>query len=53
LTGKIAWSRVYRGGTWDSAAAVCRSASRNGYLPTFRSTVGFRVALDPSERPGE
>ena len=44
--------RVYRGGSWDDVAAYCRSANRNGYVPSFRSrNLGFRVALSPSGIP--
>ena len=38
--------RVFRGGSWDSGAAFCRSAGRNGRSPSDRSGYcGFRVAL--------
>ena len=39
--------RVLRGGSWDSAAARCRSAERNGGRPAIRyNFAGFRVAAD-------
>ena len=39
-------SRVYRGGSWGSGAAFCRSAFRNGDDPTYRNNyLGFRLAL--------
>jgi formylglycine-generating enzyme required for sulfatase activity len=46
-------SRVNRGGGWIIAAANCRTAIRNPYQPTFRSSNhGFRLALSPSgDRP--
>lgn len=38
--------RIIRGGTWDGAAAYCRSANRNGADPTLRVFhLGFRVVL--------
>jgi formylglycine-generating enzyme required for sulfatase activity len=40
--------RVHRGGSWKQAAANCRSASRNGDRPDFRSNdLGFRIVLAP------
>jgi formylglycine-generating enzyme required for sulfatase activity len=44
------WSlRVLRGGSWGSAAAICRSASRYSIAPTYRNSLsGFRLALSPS-----
>ena len=37
--------RVLRGGTWSSVALMCRSATRNRLVPTYRnSVVGFRVS---------
>lgn len=42
-------SRGLRGGSWRSAAANCRTASRNRDGPAYRSTNdGFRLALSPS-----
>jgi formylglycine-generating enzyme required for sulfatase activity len=38
--------RVIRGGSWSLGAALCRSALRNGGVPSFRSSnLGFRLAL--------
>jgi formylglycine-generating enzyme required for sulfatase activity len=42
--------RVIRGGCWGSDAAICRSAIRYWFVPSFRSGYGFRVAL--SSQPG-
>ncbi len=40
---------VLRGGSWESAAGQCRSASRLGEPRTIRrACIGFRVALCPS-----
>ncbi len=40
-------SRVFRGGCWDSRAADCRAASRDGYLPSRGGTDrGFRIVLN-------
>lgn len=40
--------RVYRGGSWNSSAAHCRSASRDGFSQRLRdNTIGFRLALVP------
>ena len=45
-------NRVYRGGGWSDVAAICRSAFRNGFDPSFRRfNFGFRVALSPSGIP--
>jgi formylglycine-generating enzyme required for sulfatase activity len=42
--------RVLRGGGWDQDAASCRSARRNGDVPTSRTFfTGFRLALSLSE----
>ncbi|WP_461246879.1 formylglycine-generating enzyme family protein [Treponema sp. R6D11] len=40
------YSRITRGGCWDSAtSAELRSARRNSYFPTIRNTtIGFRLA---------
>jgi len=38
--------RVYRGGSWNNAAANCRSAFRGGDSPDYRgNNLGFRLAL--------
>ena len=43
--------RVFRGGSWYYDAALCRSAYRNTYVPTSRtSNSGFRLALSPSSQ---
>ena len=40
--------RVFRGGSWDYVAAICRSADRGWSAPGYRSNyLGFRVALVP------
>ncbi|MSR37339.1 MAG: hypothetical protein EXS02_00660 [Planctomycetes bacterium] len=40
--------RVYRGGSWNSIASVCRSATRNGTSPGSASdSIGFRIVLAP------
>jgi formylglycine-generating enzyme required for sulfatase activity len=40
-------NRVCRGASWESHAAVCRSAVRNGDGPTFRRySRGFRLAMN-------
>jgi formylglycine-generating enzyme required for sulfatase activity len=45
-------SRVFRGGGWDYEAALCRSAYRVRFDPSFRNdSLGFRVALSPSGIP--
>jgi hypothetical protein len=45
-------ARVLRGGSWDSSPLYCRSASRNGGLPSYRNYyVGFRVARAQSRKP--
>ncbi len=48
-TGPTAGSnRIIRGGSWDYAAAGCRSAARAWNLPSNRHYfIGFRVALVP------
>jgi formylglycine-generating enzyme required for sulfatase activity len=39
--------RIIRGGSWRQGAAACRSAARNRYSPTRRSSsLGFRLAAD-------
>jgi hypothetical protein len=41
--------RVYRGGSWILSARYCRSAYRNGNVPSHRlNYLGFRLALSPS-----
>ena len=43
--------RAIRGGSWDFAAAYCRSACRLTYPPSgSSSTIGFRVALSVPEK---
>jgi LSD1 subclass zinc finger protein len=43
--------RVFRGGSWYDNGQFCRSAHRNGCVPTSRSIyLGFRAALVPSVR---
>ena len=45
LSGASGAYRVRRGGTWSSAAGICRPASRSNKSPTTRSSDnGFRVA---------
>ncbi|MFV2073669.1 MAG: formylglycine-generating enzyme family protein [Thermoanaerobaculales bacterium] len=39
--------RVRRGGSWDSAARSCALAFRSWGDPSFRSYLGFRVAVVP------
>ena len=42
-------SRVVRGGSWDYAAVLCRSAYRFRLYPSYRNyRIGFRVCLSPS-----
>jgi formylglycine-generating enzyme required for sulfatase activity len=44
--------RVYRGGSWFNEAAGCRSAFRDGYVPSDRlNYLGFRLALSSSGIP--
>ena len=44
--------RVIRGGCWDRAAVICRSASRNGAVPSdCIDDLGFRLALSSSGIP--
>jgi formylglycine-generating enzyme required for sulfatase activity len=39
--------KIIRGGSWRQGAAACRSAARNRYSPTRRSSsLGFRLAAD-------
>jgi len=39
-------NRVYRGGSWNYDAQHCRSAYRDRYIPSYRSSfLGFRLAL--------
>ena len=43
--------RVVRGGSWDSEAQNCRSATRNSFEPDyFDNHIGFRLALVPIEK---
>lgn len=38
--------RVIRGGGWSRTGQFCRSANRNGDVPTFRRIIlGFRIIL--------
>ncbi len=47
-------NRVYRGGSWDSAAVYCRTAFRNTNVPARRTSIsGFRLALIPSVKSPE
>jgi formylglycine-generating enzyme required for sulfatase activity len=44
--------RVLRGGSWVNEAALCRSARRRWFVPSFRfNSVGFRVALSSTGIP--
>jgi formylglycine-generating enzyme required for sulfatase activity len=44
--------RVFRGGSWNFTADLCRSAHRNGRSPSYRrANSGFRVALSSPEIP--
>ena len=44
--------RVYRGGSWNSSATLCRSAYHSGFQPFNRfNRLGFRVATVPSASP--
>ena len=47
-TGPVGGSyKVSRGGSWNNAAELCRSAKRYSYHPSVRSdSLGFRVALN-------
>jgi formylglycine-generating enzyme required for sulfatase activity len=44
--------RVYRGGSWNYAAAYCRSANRTATAPAFEGfdflSISFRVVMDAS-----
>ena len=43
-------SRVSRGGSWDSYAEKCQSASRDGAPPSFENShQGFRILLVPDQ----
>ncbi|MGC4014767.1 MAG: SUMF1/EgtB/PvdO family nonheme iron enzyme [Luteolibacter sp.] len=43
--------RVLRGGAWETDAAHCRSANRNGFSPASKGyLLGFRVAAPVGER---
>lgn len=60
VTGGLMRDRMLRGGSWDFAANVLRSAFRKGATPTLRRNyIGFRVVADPPilvelawQRPG-
>jgi formylglycine-generating enzyme required for sulfatase activity len=44
--------RVFRGGSWNYEAAICRSAYRNRINPSYRyNGFGFRLALSPAGIP--
>ena len=44
-------TRVFRGGSWNGGAALCRSAFRNSGKPDLRNNrLGFRIALTSSAR---
>lgn len=44
--------RVFRGGSWTSAAGMCRSANRLFILPVASNrSLGFRLALAPLRTP--
>lgn len=44
--------RVFRGGSWELGAAVCRSASRSWNTPLLQyHAIGFRLAMNLSETP--
>jgi formylglycine-generating enzyme required for sulfatase activity len=43
-------TRVYRGGSWSLEAAICRSAIRYWFEPSYL-IIGFRLALSSSETP--
>ncbi|MCM3900261.1 MAG: formylglycine-generating enzyme family protein [Pyrinomonadaceae bacterium] len=48
VTGGLMRDRMLRGGSWDFAANVLRSAFRKGATPTLRRNyIGFRVVADP------
>ena len=43
-------SRVFRGGSWDDAAFICRSAQRHENDPSFRCNfIGFRLVLSQGQ----
>ena len=53
LTGGLMRDRVLRGGSWDFAANVLRSAFRKSSPPTLRRNyIGFRVVATPPFRLG-
>lgn len=42
--------RVFRGGSWDNRPGNCRSAFRDGDVPSYRSlSLGFRLARNSNE----
>jgi len=46
--------RVFRGGSWDYGAGLCRSAYRFRYDPVLRADdLGFRVAADPPSQSSQ
>ena len=48
--GAKSFERVFRGGSWYSAAGYCRSASRGHFRPaSCYAYFGFRLALVPSD----
>jgi formylglycine-generating enzyme required for sulfatase activity len=41
--------RVYRGGSWNDLARLCRAANRSGITPDYRYDIlGFRLAVVPA-----
>jgi formylglycine-generating enzyme required for sulfatase activity len=49
-TGPLMGSgRVFRDGSWDSRAVLCRAARRGKDMPSFKSpSLGLRVVLEPT-----
>ena len=43
-TGALSGSgRVFRGGSWDFSASLCRASDRDGLSPSDRGSLGFRL----------